>query len=58
MPVAGEHEAQLPAKVAGVLDPAVHAEATRDRVYVRGVSGEEHAAHPELVDHAHLDPVA
>src|SRR5215813_2472948 len=43
--VAGEHEAQLPAKVVGVLDPGVHAQATRDRVYVRGVSGEEHAAH-------------
>jgi hypothetical protein len=29
-----------------------------DRVYVRGVPGQEHPAQLELVDHAHLDPVA
>jgi hypothetical protein len=56
--LAGEHEAQLPAKVVGVLDPGVHAEATGDRVYVRGVPGEEHPARLELVDHADVDPVA
>jgi hypothetical protein len=55
--VAGEYEAQLPAKVVGVLDPAVHAEATCDGVYVRGVPGEEHPAHLELVDHTDVDPV-
>ncbi len=45
----GQHHAQLPAQVVGVLDGGVAAQPVGGRVPVRGVPGEEDAALPETL---------